>query len=405
MPSAVSEISPPKKKSPKKDSPGFLKTRKGKLLVGVGGSAIVLAVAVALVVSMVILPNLRANEFAAAATAGRGPADVAPILADIEAAAQKAEHEKAVAEFSTASAACTKVNSDLAVMIDRARVSAQTDPATMADPNLIDGINNVISQAESIEPCTPPAMAADTAAIQQQATQIKADTKPSTDAITSLLGTIGRVSQSVQDKKNAEAAAAASASAAAANPSRTIVVTDSRGYKMQMTIDMGMWVKGSDTKALEAAWKKIGGEGEVPMTSDVNQYVARNGAVVFGRISFQNLSTGFDPTDFANGSTQGGLSLQNTSVQSRIGAMAYAIAYSKGTDTRTGNYPSTTRFVTPKFEGDKWGPVRFALGISNAFTPQYPNGDPALNELEFVPSLSGGQATGDTTPIKIKNSW
>lgn len=187
----------------------------------------------------------------------------------------------------------------------------------------------------------------------------------------------------------------------------TAVVTDTDGYKMRVRLQIGKWVKGSDSLAIESAWRAVGGTGPAPLTSDVpsngwGNYTAKSSAIFFGNASFENVSAGFPASDFGDGILHGGLAMTGwldgrgpvggssyVQVVNDIGPMAYAIKYESELDTR--GYPGGEDrfgFIKPKMTGESWGPAPFALGITNAFTPKHPEGNPDLTKIHFRPMVN-----------------
>jgi len=178
-------------------------------LIGVGSGLAAAIVVIVLVVTLVVAPNQRAATQAQA----------------------EQEHQDAATAFDQASQACTGANQKLASAIYSAQQAVKTDPATLQDPSLIDKLNQAITTAQTVASCTVPTMADDTAAIQQQTTQMNANAQTVASAASSLTLNIWAVTTSVEAKENADYAAKK-----AAVQTGSIALRDSQGYTYTLAV-------------------------------------------------------------------------------------------------------------------------------------------------------------------------
>lgn len=158
----------------------------------------------------------------------------------------------------------------------------------------------------------------------------------------------------------------------------------SGGYTCKNVLKIGQWVKASDTEAVNEAWRSVGGKNELPSitTYKPNRYATYSGdfkertsVYVFGTISVYD-------------TTEGGFSIGDSSnavivtVGSNIKQYTYdydgLVEYSSGFTYTHNNESYVTNMVrvSPKMDRKSWGPVPFAVCVSRAFSPEYPDGNP-----------------------------
>ena len=378
-----------------------------RVLIGIIGGVVAVAVTITLVVTLVVIPNQRAAEAAAAAASASAAAE----------AQAEQDHQDAVDAFSSAATACANANNTLASAITNAQETAKTDPKTMQDPSLIDQLNQAIATAQAVTPCTSPTMAADTATIQQQTTQLDTD-RQLVEAATSALNSAAQaVPASVKAKTDAEAAAEAAAQAAKQakvtqlGNTDTETLSDTNGYKAAVTLSCTNWIKGSDTAALSTAWANSGGTGDVPVqdgayTTDANiTHVTDTtmGAYVFCKFGMKNASPGYSLSQW--GGAYPSVTISVDYVKGSVSAghpvgVAY-IGYSSPQYQLF--HDAVSLGVRPSITGDTWGPIPLALYVNDAFSPKSPNGDPTLDSLTL---RLIGPVGGDTrSHISIGLSW
>lgn len=199
-----------------------------------------------------------------------------------------------------------------------------------------------------------------------------------------------------------------------ATPQKKVVVkvTDPDGYQMRLTVTYTKWIKGSDIDALTAAWHTVGGAGEAPLSitsGGAGYYKASHSAVFYGTVAVENLTTDYDATDF--GGTDPSVQLipsmpasNYTGVISRIGPMAIQAGSNGATGFPRLGTGSTFTLVTPKLSSDSWGPMPFAVGIDNVFSPKYPKGNPLLNTVVLYTGF-GVTGTGMGWKVSDGNSF
>ena len=266
-----------------------------RVLLASVASLVVVALAITLVVTLVIIPNRRASE---------------------EAALAEQEYQAAVDSFQVASTDCTTASTDLTNAIDHAQQTMQTDRSTMQDPTLIDKLNDAIESAEAISPCNPiTPMAGTTDDIQKQVAQMKGDAQAVESAVSTLASTSQAVSVSVQAKTNADAAAAAEEERnrqqqrASAHNTAEYSMIDNEGFSWTWSITMTDWIKASDTDLANTAWKNVGGSGFLTIPTDsrgfipnftspgqpvnTERYDSATTALILGTVTLTNTTSGW----------------------------------------------------------------------------------------------------------------
>ena len=161
-----------------------LTTKTKRILIGSGAGLLAIILAVVLIVTLVVIPHKRAEEAAAA-----------------EQARLEQEHTTAVDDFTKAVDACAEANQWLADSLVEAQETVATDPSDLDDPSLIDALKQAIDTAQSVEDCVPPAMAEDTASIQQQTIDLSASSSDVKASSSRLDYAEYLVEDSVEDKK------------------------------------------------------------------------------------------------------------------------------------------------------------------------------------------------------------
>jgi len=400
--------------------PWFRTSRGLKALIGGAAGVVVVVVAIVLVVTLVVIPNQRAGQAAESAAAASASASVQ----------MAQDHQDAVNAFNSAAQACTSANSQLASVISSAQQAAQTDPSTMQDPTLIDKLNQVITTAQAVKTCMAPTIADDTATIQQQTAQLGTDTQTVTSATSTLTSASQAVPASVQAKQ--QAAAQASASASAAAHTKNVTITDSDGYKWQVTLTFSDWVKGSDSQKLQQTWQSMGGSGQMPLTAGSYssqmgsaQFVGTNAAYVFGKATYQYMTTQWSASDTPpividpmTSSTdllgnQSGLQAFDLVTGKNV---VQCTGYNNGANCTLGGWAGTgvnSNTISPDMAGQTtWGPVAFVIAVDDVFTPAEPDGIAAYQsvQLGIATGISrqnslGVTLAGDTTPFTVGRTW
>jgi hypothetical protein len=173
---------------------------------------------------------------AIALTGCSGPADGDPIGAQTPTQTQgPTAEELAHQSFDTAVASCTTANEDFAGALQDANADAKAKSSAVDKPEALTDLKKAITAAKSVEVCSPPTMAADAAAIQQQATDLTQQVSVVQSAARSLRDAAQAVEESIARKKAAVAAAAA----AAAQKARTWHMDAGNGYTYDVILTVG----------------------------------------------------------------------------------------------------------------------------------------------------------------------
>lgn len=245
-----------------------------------------------------------ADAVAEAARAVGGPSATG---ADTSASASEQaeqEHRAAVLSFNSAGAACANASKALATAISSAQSAARTDPAMLQDPALVSQLSQAITTAQAVPVCTVPTMAADTATIQEQTTQLSADVQPVTSAAQALEAATQAVTASVQAKKDADAAAAQKANdeAYAAAHTVTVTLTSETGFSATTTVVMSDWIRATDTALAASTCAKMGfgepwafpgdGSGRISGVGGGVSFYPETSVVAFGQLTVTNTTPG-----------------------------------------------------------------------------------------------------------------
>ena len=158
----------------------------------------------------------------------------------------------------------------------------------------------------------------------------------------------------------------------------------SGGYTCKNVLKIGQWVKASDTEAVNEAWRSVGGKNKLPSITTYKpnrnatysgDFKERTSVYVFGTISvYDTTEGGFSIGDSSN--------VVNVTVGSNIKQYTYdydgLVEYSSGFTYTHNNetYVNNMVSVFPKMNRKSWGPVPFAVCVSRAFSPEYPDGNP-----------------------------
>jgi len=153
-------------------------SKRNKIVIGSVSSVVAIAVVVTLVITLVVQPRQRAAAEA---------------------------HQAAVSAFNAASQDCQNANSHFTNTMSDAQQNAQVDPSTLEYPSLVSQLQTAIANAQAVTPCVPPAMAEDTATIQQQTATLRADTGVVTNADQTLAKANQTIAVSVQAQAQLEA--------------------------------------------------------------------------------------------------------------------------------------------------------------------------------------------------------
>jgi len=329
-----------------------------------------------------------------------------------------------VQAFNTAKEKVTQLNSTLKNAASKAaNVLQKTPQSSVLDPNTLTDLQQTLSSV-STETVTVPAIAKDTATIKKQTAQLNKDSSDLQSRIDKLNTATKEVNDSETALQNRKQQEEEAKTLEAVSPKNTysLEYTDPSGYKIKVTMRIGSWIKASNYGLLEKAWQAVGGKGAAPSNLDIGDgvdpgYVATdNGqgmstntsdkiagssqamnsdghtAIVYGTVSFENLTSGFD------------FSQQNpypTSCSFSYSSSDARIAYQ---DTNGGlDYSADFSFST-QMTSNTSDPIPFAVAISGLFPNPTPNNPNPTNS-----SLDGGTFTmGSGTSSKsfqIEKTW
>jgi hypothetical protein len=202
------------------------------------------------------------------------------------------------------------------------------------------------------------------------------------------------------------------------NNSLTAILIDSNGYQIQVSVKMGNWIKGSETSQLQNAWGKVGGTGDIPIKTGSEFKEGEYGglhtlndadfaAYVFGTISIANKTTDYPAKNFGNGMVILYLDIElDKSLPTSQLCMFSAVQYGSTTKTNWeyGKAHHSVSF-TPDIQSNAWGPAPFAIAIDNAFTPEYPGGNPALDAASSYISTVLYSSDSAHEVISIGKTW
>ncbi|MDQ4213447.1 hypothetical protein [Microbacterium capsulatum] len=275
---------------------------------------------------------------------------------------------------------------------------------SVADPSARASLQKLVDEAAKVD-VTKPGIAGDTAAIKGQTADLQKRVE-----------TIQKLSSGLDDGVSAVKASAQALVDRKIAPSSTYTIeaTDGNGNKERITIKIGSWVKGSDAATLDKAWNLVGGKDKMPLSVGSDGFTPADGAFVFGTVQIENLTTAFPAANFSGGSAwvyltplikfDGMFTNWHDPSFEGMGATMQARQYSSGSasDAVGGAHPLIKADMS---KGNTWGPVPFVIGLDTVFTPNNPNGNPKLDDIQFsLGSTIVAKVTGDTT-FRIGKSW
>lgn len=317
------------------------------------------------------------------------------------------DKQTAVKDFNTAVSNISNKQEDIASKIkDSETLLSQTSSSDVAEANVLTDLQSAIDTAKNYS-VDIPQISAKTSDIKKQTQDLAnllATLQSQYDDLTKNYSAVG---SSVQKKIQA---------AVSEKHTYSYVRQDKNGYKQKVTITIGNWIKGSDTKLLQQAWKNFGGEGDYPVINSYQSNVYTSGPavdyatsiVIFGTVKVENLSTEFSANKYNNGNSNiafniAGLNKSNSSLYDPVQVIAY-----ESETKKQSNWGYGSIFITPKIEKNSWGPVKFYICVQNVFTPNYPDGDPAIDGVYFIASYddySSGKYKNEKLTINVNKIW
>ena len=192
-------------------------------------------------------------------------------------------------------------------------------------------------------------------------------------------------------------------------PGREITwnVTDQNGYKLQCTMKYGVWIKASDTENLKAAWRAVGGKGDVPDIKDFNAYhlndqVFRSdrSVMTFCTFEMKNMTEGYDFTpEFPYKVMLNYISDPQLAVDSNLGSWQGAMYF---TNNVSYLHTFSTSILSTTMKSNHWGPVPVVYAIANVFGPNFgEDGNEALDDVY----LRAGGFTKEAQDVYLPALW
>lgn len=336
------------------------------LALSIGG-LMAAVLAVVLVMTLVVAPAQRAAE---------------------EEATAQQKYDAAVELFHTAVKECNARNVGFDGVLRVAKSALETDPATMAEPQLIEDLAATIEEREGTPHCESPQMASTAAEIAAQRRMVNDSADALRVATAALTRAISSVTESVSAKSAAEAAAAAEAQRqadAAAAAARTWTMTSPEGFTYTLRIDVG-------APTLTQSWR-----GAPPGYSECGSGVNQQSCIDY---TIAEVCPGFDPatmiavpvTVTTTATTAGFPTRMSANISigtsgkyrgpnaAPQGAINTATAYSDGPSCQTlTNIDRSIGVSWPdEVAAGETRTFEFAIVLAQWKTPNAPNGDPAL---------------------------
>lgn len=318
---------------------------------------------------------------------------------------------EAVNEFNTLATDSNQLKDELSIKINESeKLLTETTAKDITDITLLDRLKSEIDSAKSSLVSTPNA-AADTDAIKQQIQDLTTNKEMMRTNKNSLSKTITAITADKAAKLEAKITP---------NNSYSITATDSKGNKEKITIKIGNWIKGSETDLLDKAWTKVGGDGSMPLTdsfsgdgvSSGGTFKPKEAAYVFGTVTVENMTPDFTAKNFSNGDSSVYLIPQIqfdgmfTNLQSLANA-GFTVAQGREytSETSCDLVSSLNPLVRPDMVSNMWGSAPFVIGVENVFTPNFPDGNPKLNEAYFFLSSANFIPIEGDTQFQIGKTW
>lgn len=172
---------------------------------------------------------------------------------------------------------------------------------------------------------------------------------------------------------------------------------DKNGYKLVATLEITPFMK-YDQPTLDQAWQKLGGSGSFlpPTNNRESVFEVAKAAYLIGRLTYTNPSDEYGIGEMIEGAGRidkfysgerytdskaigsgGKVFVYHDPIDGKGLTNTYSAVY-YGNSTYYNNalpFFSTNLDALRNGSAKQWGPVRFVLAVSNAFSPNYPNGD------------------------------
>lgn len=197
---------------------------------------------------------------------------------------------------------------------------------------------------------------------------------------------------------------------------------DTQGYEIETKLKTTSWIKASNTSQINKAWTSAGGRNSAPdistfnSSSGYNDYSKDTCCVLIGSAEFHNKTSNFhisktnkknpavylrifDPSinDYTTHSPYSNCSYQ---FKWKVNYWTYTNPNDRSSaikdETRSGflsfnnNYAYTDgginadKLVDAEMTEDSWGPIAFMIVMHDEFSPNYPNGNPLIDNLHVA---------------------
>lgn len=269
----------------------------------------------------------------------------------------------------------TEAQSDLQNNILSAEVLLETvSDSDVTDPTSLSDLRNLLDKAQESVDAVVPTKGSEVEKIQNQAQNL---TEQAND-IWDLSYEISNASFAIQSSQQ-ELANAKRMEGLEAQEALVATVETSTGYRVEYTVCLTPWIKGSENDSLQLAWEGVGGSGDVPSSLYDNR-----AAIAFGTISFKNITEGFDISEDYPLSPGIHVSVNKNVLYEVLTYPTLYIEYSDRSQTFQLGAGGRSN-ITPYMTRNTWGPNHFMVVCSDAYIPNAPDGIAALDDfsLEF----------------------
>lgn len=266
-----------------------------------------------------------------------------------------------------------------------------TDPNDLANPKVLEDLRKEIEASTGLE-ASIPEMAADADEVARQIDDLRKQYYRLKGQYDDLQAAIDAIEASRQR-------------VAEANKNYSYTAVDGNGNTQKVTINIGVWIKGSEQDRLQTAWESFKGTDQIPLSGDTG-FTPNDAAYVVGSVTIENLTPDFDASNFGGGNSSVYLSLYkqgSRSLDSDLGRVVAVVQY--GNEQQACDVNGGGPLIRADMQSNKWGPVPFVIGVDTVFSPKYPDGNPALASALFVSSRGVGAKESGTTEFQADRTW
>jgi len=291
-----------------------------------------------------------------------------------------------------------------------------TTEAEVLEVEVLTNLAEAIEVAKKVERAEVPKIANSSEKVIRQIEELiitKKELETENEAIKKACDAIASSKQALANREREEQQARLDA-AVSPNQTYNYIFKDGNGYQLKATIQIGSWIKGTETEMLQRAWANVGGRDNMPLTSrsystgsygNETEQKSETAVYAFGKISFEYLTTDFPRENFAGGYIVGTLFSGSVSRNrtDKMGPMIAAIQYrDKISYYSPGGMDGN--FVKPDMKKDTWGPVPFVTSVNNVFSPDNPNGNPEFDNVTLRFDILGAKAE-ESQSISLSKTW